>query len=259
MILRAILVLGLVTGGAGCGADRPQNGNGHQNTNAPVPGPSAEGWLSDFGGGVARCGAPETELSDLPHVTVDNVTIYVGYEQVSGENQDPLVARYDDGQLVWCRHHEQQGPDGRAVGITWDGSEMAYVVYTIVGGGSGLEGQGGWLPSYAPGAISGGGPRVSYVGRVRATDGELLSGTFIIAVKSDHTVNTHSPAGAVTVLTDGSIEFLGESAHKPIDADGASAMDCTDYPFDSRYRFTPDLSRLVCADCTNCVSQRPCE
>jgi hypothetical protein len=34
---------------------------------------------------------------------------------------------------------------------------------------------------------------------------------------------------------------------------------CTDYPFDSRYRFSPDLTSLVCADWTNCVSQKPCE
>ena len=33
----------------------------------------------------------------------------------------------------------------------------------------------------------------------------------------------------------------------------------SDYPFDSRYRFVSDLSDLVCADCTNCTSQTPCE
>lgn len=44
-----------------------------------------------------------------------------------------------------------------------------------------------------------------------------------------------------------------------VDADGSSAMDCTDYPFDSRYRFSADLTSLVCADCTNCVAQMPCD
>jgi len=55
------------------------------------------------------------------------------------------------------------------------------------------------------------------------------------------------------------VEFLGESAHKPIDADGKNAMDCTDYPFSSRYRFSLDLTALDCADCTNCISEKPCE
>jgi hypothetical protein len=145
------------------------------------------------------------------------------------------------------------------VGITWDGGDVAYVVYTIVGGGSALEGKGGWLSSYAPGAISGGGPKVSYVGQVEVTYGTLQAGTFIIAVTSDNEVNSHSPAGAVTVLQNRNIEFLGESAHKPIDADGSHGMECTDYPFSSRYRLSADLSALMCADCTNCIPQLPCD
>ena len=61
------------------------------------------------------------------------------------------------------------------------------------------------------------------------------------------------------MLEDGNVEFLGESAHKPIDADGQSSMDCTDYPFSSRYVLTPELDSLVCASCSNCVAQQPCE
>jgi hypothetical protein len=231
------------------------------NTGAPPPGPSADGWQSDYadGGVGTHCAAAaaEMEAAGVPGVTVGETTIYVGFEQ-DGQNQNPVFARFDGGSQVYCEHHETEGPDGRAVGITWDGGDVAYVVYTIVGGGSSLEDKGGWLSSYAPGAISGGGPKVSYVGQVEVTHGTLQTGTFIIAVKSDTTVNSHSPVGAVTVLQDLTIEFLGESAHKPIDADGASSMDCTDYPFSSRYRLSPDLSSLVCADCTNCTSQQPC-
>jgi hypothetical protein len=35
-------------------------------------------------------------------------------------------------------------------------------------------------------------------------------------------------------------------------------MNCTDYPFDARYRLSADLGALVCADSSNCVSERPC-
>jgi hypothetical protein len=239
--------------GCGEGTDAvPVNGS------AEVPGSSAEGWQSAYADVGGKCGATEAELAALAHVTVGNTTLYVGYEQVSANNQDPIVIRYDAGQKVYCRYHEDDGPDGRAVGITWDGGDHAYVVYTIVGGGSDLEGKNGWLSSYAPGAISGGGPKVSVVGRVDAANGDLISASFIIAVKSDNKVNTHRPKGPVTVLEDGSVEFFGESAHKPIDADGKSGMDCTDYPFDSRYRLSADLRSLVCADCSNCVPQKPC-
>jgi hypothetical protein len=226
----------------------------------PPPGPAAEGWesayLEDSAG--ASCEDDEGALSELPHVTIGDSTIYAGYRQASGNNQNPIVARFDAGTRVWCVEHEDDGPDGRAVGVTWDGGDYAYVVYTVVGGGTDLEGHDGWLASYAPGAISGGGPKVSVVGRVSALDGALDTATFVIAVRSAGEVNTHNPAGAVTVLEDGNVEFLGSSAHKPIDANGQRSMDCTDYPFESRYRFSADLRELVCADCTNCVSERPC-
>lgn len=224
-------------------------------------GGSAEGWESSYSEDPARgtCGSSEDDLSGLPHVTFGTSTIYVGYDQVSGNNQNPIVARFDDGSQSWCIQHEDDPPDGRAVGITWDGGEVAYVVYTIVGGGTDLEGQGGWLSSYAPGAISGGGRNVSYVGRIDTNDGSLLSGTFIIAVLSSGNVNSHNPAAAPVVLENGQVEFSGASAHKPIDADGRNSMDCTDYPFDSRYRFSSDLSTLICADCSNCTSQQPCD
>lgn len=246
--------------GGDAGAD---GGGGGEDGSAQPPGPSAEGWMSDYAdGGVGGLSCEDDgaafENSGAPNVTIDGATIYVGFEQI-GDNQNPIVARVDDGAKVWCQIHETEGPDARALGITWDGGGVAYVVYTIVGGGSSLEGKGGWLPSYAPGSISGGGPKVSYVGKVAADDGTLDAGTFIIAVKSDNKVNSHGPSGAVTVLEDGNVEFLGGSAHKPIDADGKSSMNCTDYPFDSKYVLSPDLDSVVCAQCTNCESQMPCD
>ncbi len=248
------------TGGSGAGtATGGSAGQAGAGGGAP-PSPSAEGWKSDYvSGGVGiNCihTSEDMKAAGAPSLTFDKTTIYVGFEQ-DGQNQNPVFARFDDGVKVYCEHHETEGPDGRAVGITWNGGDFAYVVYTIVGGGSSLEGKGGWAPSYAPGSISGGGPKVSYVGKVETGYGTLASGTFIIAVKSDNKVNSHGPRGAVTVLEDGNVEFLGSSAHKPID-EGWVAMDCTDYPFDSRYRLTRDLDALVCADCTNCISKKPC-
>lgn len=247
----------------GGGADVGEDGvNAEESGEAPAPGPSAEGWMSSWvdGGSGFDCDATRADLesSGAPGLGFGDTSIFVGFEQV-GDNQNPLVIRFDGDERVYCQKHETEGPDGRALGITWDGGEVAYVVYTIVGGGSSLESatQGGWLPAYAPGAINGGGPKVSYVGRVDVADGSLMSGTFVIAVKSDNKVNSHGPSGPITVLGDGNVEFLGSSAHKPIDIDW-EAMDCTDYPFESRYVLSPDLSTVVCAECTNCQSQQPC-
>ena len=227
---------------------------------APPPGPSAAGWEAGYADGGVRIDCDQDlgamQQAGAPSLTIDDVTLVVGYEQI-GNNQNPIVARFDGEAMVWCARHETEGPDGRALGLTWDGGDVAYVVYTVVGGGSSLEGKGGWVPSYAPGSISGGGPKVSYVGRVQAADGTLDAGSFIIAVKSDNTVNSHNPAGPPVVQPDGTVRFSGSSAHKPID-EGMVAMDCTDYPFDSTYVLSADLSEMVCAECTQCVSQRPC-
>ncbi len=239
--------------------DSDGDGDGEHSGEAPVPGVSQEGWQSAFADVGVECGADESAFSGAASVTIGATTLYVGYEQVSGNNQDPVVARFDDGELVYCRYHEDDGPDGRAVGLTWNGGDEAYVVYTVVGGGTDLEGKGGWLSAYAPGAISGGGAKVSYLGRVDVTTGELRSGTFIISVLMSGSVNTHNPSAAPTVLEDGTVQFLGESAHKPIDSSGTASMDCTDYPFDTKYVFSSDLTELVCAESSNCVAQTPCD
>ena len=272
MRARRLPIVALVGWLAACGSDDDAAGSDGAETtgspsagatgSAPPPGPSALGWESDYVDGSSLLGceqsADEMRDSGAARLSFGDSTIYVGYEQI-GDNQNPVVARVDGSEQLWCRKHETEPPDGRALGITWDGGDAAYVVYTIVGGGSGLDqaASGGFVPSYAPGSISGGGPKVSFVGRVDTNDGELSAGTFIIAVKSDNKVNTHNPAGAVIVREDGTVEFRGSSAHKPIDVD-LKAMDCTDYPFDSRYVLSPDLSEAICADCTNCTAQRPC-
>lgn len=229
-----------------------------------------ESWTSDFADASISvsssdngCTTTATDLaqSGLARVpSEDGRILYVGFAQVGANNQDPLVALVDGDEVMWCQHHEDDPPDGRAVGVSWNGGEVAYVTYTVVGGGTDLEGGGGWLDSYAPGAISGGGVKVSLVGQVDVSSGALLSSTFVIAVKMDGTVNTHNPSTAAHVLSDGSIEFLGESTHKPIGVDKATSMGCTDYPFDTRYRFSADLSTLICAESTNCDSNHvPCD
>ncbi len=218
-------------------------------------------WDSDFQDGKLDVNSAENNCtvtaqalkdSGLAQVTHGTQTLYVGWDQVSGNNQDPVVAFVDEDEVKWCKHHENDGPDARALGLAWDGGPEAYVVYSVVGGGSDLENHGGWLNSYAPGAISGGGPKVSVLGRVDLSGGEILSSTFIIAVTEAGKVNGMKPEAAPVVLADGSVEFRGSSAHKPIGVDKKSSMACTDYPFDATYRFSADLSTLVCAQSTNC-------
>ena len=234
---------------------------------APPPGSSKEGWVMDYQGSQgAICASDiETDFSKLSQVKIGETTLYVGFEQTSAVNQDPIFARFDSGKKVYCRYHENDGPDGRALALTWDGGEYAYVVYTVVGGGTDLEGKGGWLSSYAPGTLSGGNKTVSVLGRVKIESGEVDAATFFMAKLTSGKLNSQSPVekdlaiAPVTVLEDGNIEFRGSSAHQPIDADGKSEMNCTDYPFTTKYVLSADLSTLICAESTNCTSMKPCD
>ncbi len=233
-------------------------------------GGAAGGWQRAFGEvgfaskkvGEHACetSAEALAASALPRVSAGGSTLYVGFHQVSGNNQDPFVARVDGDRVAWCVYHENDGPDGRALGVTWDGGPLAYVVYTIVGGGTDLE-MAGWFRSYGGHAgISGGGKKVGVLGRVDAATGALTAATHVPAVLAERKLNSHAPADAPRVLADGTVEYRGSSAHKPIGADGNDAMQCTDYPFDTTYRFDPDLATLVCAVSTNCTGNtKPCE
>ena len=256
-ITSALLAGGACGGGGGTGSGE----GGASNGSAPVPGEAREGWTSAWkeGGAGFSCGDDAASLrnGDVPRVSIGGSTLFVGFEQ-KGDNQNPLLARFDGDEQVYCVRHETQPPDSRALGVTWNGDGRAYVVYTTVGGGTALEEAGGWLGSYAPGAFHGGGAKVSFLGAVDVSDGALESGTFIIAVLSDDGINTHRPRSAPKVLSDGNVEFLGESAHKPIDPNGEQEMDCGDYPFESRYVFKPGLDAIVCAETSNCTSSAPC-
>jgi hypothetical protein len=236
---------GASSGGAASGGLPPTQGD--------------ERWKKAFSkdGVVLTCAMSEAEMlaKNAPNVSIGTSRIVVGFEQV-GQNQNPIVARFDAGTQVFCERHETEGPDGRAVGITWDGGGVAYVVYTIVGGGSALDAKskGQWLDRYGDG---GGSSKVSVLGAVDAQTGALSFSTFVIAKKQDGKTNSHTPVDALTVRPDGSLEFRGSSAFQPMNPD-RSIMTCTAYPFDTRYVFSADLKTLVCSTSTNCTSKVPC-
>jgi hypothetical protein len=194
---------GAGTGGAGVGGGATLE-----------PGAAAPGWeraYADGSVGIA-CSMSLDEMlaAGAPSIRFGDTTLVMGFEHVSGNEQDPVVARFDAGAHTYCTYHEAGGPDGRAHGLTWDGGAHAYVVFTVVGGGSGIETatQNGWLPSYG----SGGGPKVSVLTRLVTATGEFDAGTFVIAKKKDGKTNTHDPTAAPTKLAVGGVELLGESA-----------------------------------------------
>lgn len=205
-----------------------------------------------------NCGQTIAQLrqANAAEVTVGNTSLFVGYVQASGTNQNPIVIRFDNGAQTFCRQHETQAPDGRAYGLSWNGGDKLYVVYTVVGGGTDLDaaGQGGWLSSYG----NGGGPAVSFLGRVDPVSGQLLGGTFVSALLASGKINTLTPNAAPDILSDGSIVFHGSSAFSPRNPDRTAMANCA-YPMDDyRAIFSSDLSMMSCASIKNCMALKPC-
>lgn len=257
------------SGGPGTGGSGPGTGGVAGTGGGPGAGGGDGQWQRAFveasfnpkkvGEHSCETSAEALAASKLARVSANGSTMYVGFHQVSGDNQDPFAARVDGDRVAWCVYHENDPPDGRALGLAWDGGPVAYVVYTIVGGGTDLE-MAGWFRSYGGHAgIAGGGKKVGVLGRVDAVTGALTAATHLPAVLEGRKLNSHAPADAPLVLASGQVEYRGSSAHKPLGADGKNPMGCTDYPFDTTYRFSPDLAALACATSTNCVENTlPC-
>lgn len=206
--------------------------------------------------------------SGAPSITSGATTIFVGFQQY-GANQDPVFYRFNHKKKVYCEHHEKESPDGRAVGITWDGGPTAWVVYTIVGGGSAFDGlaKGGWIASYGDG---GGSSKVAVIGEVETQFGTVRRMTFVPAKRQDGTkTNTLNPADAITVLTDGTLEFKGGSAFAPLNPDRTPmCVGSTEYPaaLDGAKgpsyvaRFSANLKTVLCASTAGCsLVKQPCK
>lgn len=211
-------------------------------------------FLGSWGSGKLDCtmSAAAMAQSGAASVTFGNSTIYVGWSQVTSNNQDAFIARVTSGSVAWCMAAESQSPDGRAYGVAWNGGSLLYAVYSVDGGGTAFDGKGGWIPAY--GTIgSGGGASVSVIAKHDPASGAIQRATFVPAqLSSTGKVNTLSPRG-FTVTEDGSIEFLGTPSFAPLNPDKTRmCLAGSEYPSGYLARFPADLGTPLCAQTESC-------
>lgn len=214
-------------------------------------------------------GLAQLRASDTPRLTFGRTTVFVGFQQY-GTNQDPVFVRFDGRTEVYCEHHEHQAPDGRALGLTWDGGPTAYVVYTVAGGGTELEAKArhGWLSGYGDGGAS---AKVTVVGQVELRYGTVQRASFVVArlVKNGQ-VKTNSlvPVAAPERLADGRVAVLAGAAFSPLNPDRSPmCAGGSEYPAAGPRAggasfvgvFAASLSSLTCARTWGCGHvRRPC-
>lgn len=191
--------------------------------------------------------------NNVTSVRFGRKALYIGYRQVSGNNQNPIMARFDKGVLTWCREdYETSGDDGRGYGILWNGRSQLYVVFSATGtqGDSSLDYRrftsSGWLTSYG----QGGGGRVSVLAQIEPATGEPTRGSFVTAVLSSGNSNTLVPTKLA--FRKNKVFFYGDSYYSPRRPD-KTAMTCEgSSPFASVFQFSRDLSRVISSSAERC-------
>lgn len=207
--------------------------------------------------GVAKFDANDTEAqiaaSGAARITLGTQTIYIGTNQVSSINQNPIVASFDSANPAnnWVRtDYEVTGADGRGIGIATDGQSL-YAVFTVDGTqGSisedfrraAIDAEQAWLRSYG----SGGGAKVSVLGRIDPTDGELLDAAYLSAILSSGNSNTLVVENLAT-NSDGNLVVNAQSYFSPRRPNGSALTQITSgsSPFAYTVEITPDLKRVV--------------
>lgn len=192
----------------------------------------------------------ELQASGAQQITIGDQRIYIGTNQVSGNNQNPIIASF--GSQTWVgTDYEITGADGRGLGLAWTGTEL-YAVFTVDGTQGtpsedfrrkSQEATTSWLRSYG----QGGGPKASVIGQIDPATGELLAAAYLTAILSSGNSNTLTVKDIGT-NNDGNLVIQAESFFSPRRPDGA-AMTQVDTQLDSPFAYTveltPDLKRVV--------------
>lgn len=198
----------------------------------------------------------ESDLIAKSALSISNgeTSFYVGYQQVSGNNQNPVAYRYDNGQLTWrIDDYEVTGDDGSAYGILWDGNETLYIVFSATGTQGKIEDDyrrfciNGWLTSYG----SGGGSKVSIIAKINVLTGIAEKGTFLYAKKSNGETNSLT-IKSLKLDSDGNLVVTCDSWYSPLQID-KTPFTCTgDSPFEYTITFEPNLSKALSAKTEQC-------
>lgn len=192
-----------------------------------------------------------TSMSGLAENRVNDTSLFVGYRQASGINQDPVVSLYDSltGNLIWERtDYDITGSDSRAVGSLWDGGSHAYIFFTTDGTqGSSSEDfrrfcNNGWLTSYG----AGGGAKVSIILKIDMTDGSGIEGTFASAVLNNGNSNYCEPKNGY-INSNGNIlgEFEAYYTPRGVDKSKMTNISGETSPYDYQIEFNPNLTQAL--------------
>ncbi|MEM6530554.1 MAG: dockerin type I domain-containing protein [Chloroflexota bacterium] len=206
---------------------------------------ASQAAIGSTSGAQFSCSSSRTsvENSGAASTTSGVLTLFIGYRQVSSNNQNPIMAAFNGNTQAWCRTDYDTSPaDSRGYGLVSVNGNV-YATFTADGGNVTLTNftGNGWINSYG----SGGGPRVSVVLRINPANGAPTGGTFIIARLNNG--NTNSATVEAITASGSNVAISGVSAFGPLDPGRNRRQDCSANEF--TYVLSADLSTIVSATC----------
>lgn len=230
--------------------DKPAN-NGGDSSGGSIGGQSSVNSKtvkfsgSDGEAAIASSGAAK--------VTIGSQTIYIGSQQVSSINQNPIIASFDSKNPSnnWVKtNYETTGADGRGYGLFWDGNSL-YGVFSVDGtqGSSSQDFRRAssdatqqWLRSYG----QGGGSKVAVLARIDPKTGNMVDAAYLSAVLSSGKSNSLAVTG-ISTNSKGNLVVKAQSYFSPRRPDGKAMTQTGSVgsPFDYTVEITRDLKTVV--------------
>jgi len=210
---------------------------------------------SSIGSGVTfSCNDSEATIKakNGPKVVYGSTAIYIGYQQVSSNNKNPVTIRFNSGIKSWCRtDYETTNDDGTGYGLYWNGDNVLYGVYSSTGSQTGYDfrrfATGRWLSSYG----SGGGPKVAVLARINPANGQVDYATFLTSKKADNG-QTNSLVVQNLSWNGTNLTVQAKSWWTPRGAN-TNSMTCTgSSPYQYTAVFTGDLTKVNSASAPTC-------
>jgi|GEM_PF-1486409 len=249
------------------GTARPYNSTydiGAYEFNGPVVLPPP---LPAATGSAVAISCSDTEASliakNTTKLTLGGSTYYIGYRQVSADNQNPVVIKFTAGVRNWCREdYEITGDDGKGYGLFWNGQSL-YAVFTATGT-QGTVAQdyrrftgSGWLKTYSDGSPGGGGgPKVAILLKIsRATgEGQVGQGTFITSRLASSGKTNSLEIKDLYMNTDGHLVVRANAWFAPRNVNKTPLFQTPatgGSPHDYTLILTQNLTTAICASAVN--------
>ncbi len=224
----------------------------------PVEPPAESTAIVDISGEVNKFTRDTSEediiAAGADSITFGSQTVYIGTEQVSANNQDPIIRSFDSANPDnnWTRQDlETTGTDGRGLGLIWTGTAL-YGVFSVDGTQGEVaedfrratgEVKQDWLRSYGSGE-----GKVAVIGQLDPATGALLKAAYLSAVKQNGESNSLSITGA-TVNGVGNLVISAKSFFSPRRPNGSALTkdpnNTQGSPFDYIVEITPDLTEVI--------------